>query len=46
MIRFVFLDLDDTLLDFHRSEEQAIKKTEECRPDLLSGSVGIEKGEE
>ena len=27
MIRFVFLDLDDTLLDFHRSEEQAIKKT-------------------
>ena len=27
MIRFIFLDLDDTLLDFHRTEEEAIRKT-------------------
>lgn len=27
MIKFIFLDLDDTLLDFHRSEAEAIRKT-------------------
>ena len=27
MIKFVFLDLDDTILDFHRSESVALKKT-------------------
>lgn len=27
MIKFVFLDLDDTILDFHRSEAVALRKT-------------------
>ena len=27
MIKFIFLDLDDTILDFHRSEAVALKKT-------------------
>ena len=27
MIKFIFLDLDDTILDFHRSESVALKKT-------------------
>lgn len=27
MIRFVLLDLDDTILDFHRAEDAAIRKT-------------------
>ena len=27
MIKFVFLDLDDTILDFHRSEANAIRRT-------------------
>ena len=27
MIKYVFLDLDDTLLDFHKAEAEAIKKT-------------------
>jgi len=27
MIEFVFLDLDDTILDFHRSEAEAIRRT-------------------
>ena len=27
MIRFVFLDLDDTILDFHRAEAAAVSKT-------------------
>ena len=27
MIKFIFLDLDDTILDFHRSEAVALRKT-------------------
>ena len=27
MIKNIFLDLDDTLLDFHRGEREAITKT-------------------
>ena len=27
MIKTIFLDLDDTILDFHRAEAQAIRKT-------------------
>ena len=27
MIKFIFLDLDDTILDFHRSEAVALSKT-------------------
>ena len=27
MIKFVLFDLDDTLLDFHKAEAAAIKKT-------------------
>ena len=27
MIKYVFLDLDDTILDFHRAEAVALKKT-------------------
>ena len=27
MIKFVFLDLDDTILDFHKAERIALSKT-------------------
>ena len=27
MIKFIFLDLDDTILDFHKAEEEALKDT-------------------
>ena len=27
MIKYVFLDLDDTILDFHKAESHALKKT-------------------
>ena len=27
MVRFLFLDMDDTILDFHRSEREAISLT-------------------
>ena len=26
-MRFIFLDLDDTILDFHRAERQALSQT-------------------
>ena len=26
-MRFIFLDLDDTILDFHRAERQALSRT-------------------
>ena len=27
MVKFVFLDLDDTILDFHKAEAEALKDT-------------------
>ena len=41
MIKFVFLDLDDTLLDFHRSEENAIRKTVKTLADREIGEAEI-----
>ena len=41
MIKFVFLDLDDTLLDFHRSEEVAIRKTVKTLADREIGEAEI-----
>ena len=37
MIKFVFFDLDDTILDFHKAERTAIKKT------LKSYSIKVNK---
>ncbi len=42
MIQFVFLDLDDTLLDFHRSEEVAIRKTVKTLADREIGDDVIQ----
>lgn len=48
MIEFLFLDLDDTILDFHKAERIAIAKTLECfgltpTPDVLARYSAINK---
>ena len=40
MIEFLFLDLDDTILDFHKAEKLAIRKTiESFGAEVTDGKI-------